>query len=75
MMVTFLTPPTGDDASDGTSENAPQRSDRSHMIIWQSASPSVPNPALWPTPLALGVDNGEKCLKHLSLSILFALRW
>ncbi|XP_012684639.2 C-Jun-amino-terminal kinase-interacting protein 4 [Clupea harengus] len=36
----------GDDASDGTTENAPQRSERSHMIIWQSASPSVPNPAL-----------------------------
>ncbi|XP_041964032.1 C-Jun-amino-terminal kinase-interacting protein 4 [Alosa sapidissima] len=36
----------GDDASDGTNENAPQRSERSHMIIWQSASPSVPNPAL-----------------------------
>ncbi|XP_062395160.1 C-Jun-amino-terminal kinase-interacting protein 4 [Sardina pilchardus] len=36
----------GDDASDGTNENAPQRSERSHMIIWQSANPSVPNPNL-----------------------------
>ncbi|KAL2084114.1 hypothetical protein ACEWY4_019632 [Coilia grayii] len=36
----------GDDASDGTNENSPQRSERSHMIIWQSASPSVPNPSL-----------------------------
>ncbi|XP_063054986.1 C-Jun-amino-terminal kinase-interacting protein 4 [Engraulis encrasicolus] len=36
----------GDDASDGTNENSPQRSERSHMIIWQSAQPCVPNPSL-----------------------------
>ncbi|XP_030640369.1 C-Jun-amino-terminal kinase-interacting protein 4 [Chanos chanos] len=36
----------GDDGSDGTSETVPQRSERSHMIIWQSPTSSVPNPAL-----------------------------
>ncbi|XP_027868250.1 C-Jun-amino-terminal kinase-interacting protein 4 [Xiphophorus couchianus] len=39
----------GDDASDEStdvSQSTPQRSERSHMIIWQIPSPSVPNPAL-----------------------------
>ncbi|KAK2844700.1 hypothetical protein Q5P01_011359 [Channa striata] len=39
----------GDDASDGSVEVAqttPQRSERSHMIIWQIPTPSVPSPAL-----------------------------
>ncbi|XP_041650304.1 C-Jun-amino-terminal kinase-interacting protein 3 isoform X2 [Cheilinus undulatus] len=39
----------GDDASDGSAElsqSSPQRSERSHMIIWQNPSPSVPSPAL-----------------------------
>ncbi|XP_051577825.1 C-Jun-amino-terminal kinase-interacting protein 4 [Myxocyprinus asiaticus] len=36
----------GDDGSDGANECVPQRSERSHMIIWQSPSPSVPSPAL-----------------------------
>ncbi|XP_062321743.1 C-Jun-amino-terminal kinase-interacting protein 4 [Osmerus eperlanus] len=36
----------GDDANDGASEGAPLRSERSHMIIWQSPAPSVPNCAL-----------------------------
>uniref|UniRef100_A0A3B5MNI3 RH2 domain-containing protein n=1 Tax=Xiphophorus couchianus TaxID=32473 RepID=A0A3B5MNI3_9TELE len=38
-----------DDASDEStdvSQSTPQRSERSHMIIWQIPSPSVPNPAL-----------------------------
>ncbi|XP_044064820.1 C-Jun-amino-terminal kinase-interacting protein 4 isoform X1 [Siniperca chuatsi] len=39
----------GDDASDGSVElcqATPQRSERSHMIIWQNPTPSVPSPAL-----------------------------
>lgn len=36
----------GDDGSDGVSESVPQRSERSHIIIWQSPTPSVPSPAL-----------------------------
>ncbi|XP_039973805.1 C-Jun-amino-terminal kinase-interacting protein 4 isoform X2 [Xiphias gladius] len=42
----------GDDASDafGTqielSQATPQRSERSHMIIWQNPTPSMPSPAL-----------------------------
>ncbi|XP_052474840.1 C-Jun-amino-terminal kinase-interacting protein 4 isoform X1 [Carassius gibelio] len=36
----------GDDGSDGASESFLQRSERSHMIIWQSPTPSVPSPAL-----------------------------
>ncbi|GAA6220558.1 C-Jun-amino-terminal kinase-interacting protein 4-like isoform X1 [Lates japonicus] len=39
----------GDDASDGSielSQATPQRSERSHMIIWQNPTPSVPSPAL-----------------------------
>ncbi|KAA0702998.1 C-Jun-amino-terminal kinase-interacting protein 4 [Triplophysa tibetana] len=36
----------GDDGSDGPSECVPQRSERSHMIIWQSPIPSVPSSAL-----------------------------
>ncbi|XP_022047378.2 C-Jun-amino-terminal kinase-interacting protein 3 [Acanthochromis polyacanthus] len=39
----------GDDASDDSceaSQSTPQRSERSHMIIWQSPSLSVPSPAL-----------------------------
>ncbi|XP_026140021.1 C-Jun-amino-terminal kinase-interacting protein 4-like isoform X1 [Carassius auratus] len=36
----------GDDGSDGANESVLQRSERSHMIIWQSPTPSVPNPAL-----------------------------
>nr|XP_046170043.1 C-Jun-amino-terminal kinase-interacting protein 4 isoform X2 [Oncorhynchus gorbuscha] len=36
----------GDDANDGAPEAAPLRSDRSHMIIWQSPTPSLPNAAL-----------------------------
>ncbi|XP_057196636.1 C-Jun-amino-terminal kinase-interacting protein 4 [Triplophysa rosa] len=36
----------GDDGSDGPSECVPQRSERSHMIIWQSPTPSVPSSAL-----------------------------
>lgn len=36
----------GDDGSDGPSECVPQRSERSHMIIWQSPTPSIPSPAL-----------------------------
>nr|XP_020473292.1 C-Jun-amino-terminal kinase-interacting protein 4-like isoform X2 [Monopterus albus] len=39
----------GDDANDGSvelSQGTPQRSERSHMIIWQNPTPSVPSPAL-----------------------------
>ncbi|CAG6015217.1 unnamed protein product [Menidia menidia] len=39
----------GDDASDDSTEvpqATPQRSERSHMIIWQNPAPSVPSPAL-----------------------------
>ncbi|KAM3849573.1 C-Jun-amino-terminal kinase-interacting protein 4-like [Diretmus argenteus] len=39
----------GDDASDVSTESSqasPQRAERSHMIIWQSPSPSMPSPAL-----------------------------
>ncbi|XP_064863439.1 C-Jun-amino-terminal kinase-interacting protein 4-like isoform X2 [Oncorhynchus nerka] len=36
----------GDDANDGAPEAAPLRSDRSHMIIWQSPTPSLPSAAL-----------------------------
>lgn len=39
----------GDDASEGSpelSQTTPQRSERSHMIIWQNPSPSMPSPAL-----------------------------
>ncbi|XP_007550101.1 C-Jun-amino-terminal kinase-interacting protein 4 isoform X1 [Poecilia formosa] len=39
----------GDDASDESTEvsqSTPQRSERSHMIIWQIPGPSVPNPSL-----------------------------
>uniref|UniRef100_A0A3Q3J721 RH2 domain-containing protein n=1 Tax=Monopterus albus TaxID=43700 RepID=A0A3Q3J721_MONAL len=38
-----------DDANDGSvelSQGTPQRSERSHMIIWQNPTPSVPSPAL-----------------------------
>ncbi|XP_035768903.1 C-Jun-amino-terminal kinase-interacting protein 3 isoform X2 [Neolamprologus brichardi] len=38
-----------DDASDDSeevSQATPQRSERSHMIIWQTPTPPVPNPAL-----------------------------
>uniref|UniRef100_A0A3B3Z6F5 RH2 domain-containing protein n=1 Tax=Poecilia mexicana TaxID=48701 RepID=A0A3B3Z6F5_9TELE len=38
-----------DDASDESTEvsqSTPQRSERSHMIIWQIPGPSVPNPSL-----------------------------
>ncbi|KAJ8287837.1 hypothetical protein COCON_G00004960 [Conger conger] len=36
----------GDDGSDSSPEAFPQRSERSHMIIWQSSTPSLPSPAL-----------------------------
>ncbi|KAJ8289926.1 hypothetical protein GJAV_G00006830 [Gymnothorax javanicus] len=36
----------GDDGSDSSPEALPQRSERSHMIIWQSSTPSLPSPAL-----------------------------
>ncbi|XP_030604800.1 C-Jun-amino-terminal kinase-interacting protein 3 isoform X1 [Archocentrus centrarchus] len=39
----------GDDASDDSeevSQATPQRSERSHMLIWQTPTPPVPNPAL-----------------------------
>ncbi|XP_075321828.1 C-Jun-amino-terminal kinase-interacting protein 4 isoform X2 [Odontesthes bonariensis] len=40
----------GDDASDDSTEVSqaatPQRSERSHMIIWQNPPPSMPSPAL-----------------------------
>ncbi|XP_016143021.1 C-Jun-amino-terminal kinase-interacting protein 3-like [Sinocyclocheilus grahami] len=36
----------GDDGSDGASESVLQRSERSHMIIWQSPTPYVQSPAL-----------------------------
>ncbi|XP_022612524.1 C-Jun-amino-terminal kinase-interacting protein 4-like [Seriola dumerili] len=39
----------GDDASDESvelSQATPQRSERSHMIIWQNPTPAVPSPAL-----------------------------
>ncbi|KAM6910279.1 C-Jun-amino-terminal kinase-interacting protein 4 [Xenentodon cancila] len=39
----------GDDGSDESmevSQATPQRSERSHMIIWQNPTPSVPSPAL-----------------------------
>ncbi|TKS82178.1 C-Jun-amino-terminal kinase-interacting protein 4 [Collichthys lucidus] len=39
----------GDDESDGSAElsqTSPQRSERSHMIIWQNPSPCVPSSAL-----------------------------
>uniref|UniRef100_A0A672PQZ9 C-Jun-amino-terminal kinase-interacting protein 4-like n=2 Tax=Sinocyclocheilus grahami TaxID=75366 RepID=A0A672PQZ9_SINGR len=36
----------GDDGSDGASESVLQRSERSHMIIWQNHTPSIPSPAL-----------------------------
>lgn len=40
----------GDDESDASAELSqatPQRSERSHMIIWQNPSPPLPSPALW----------------------------
>lgn len=45
----FLSTFSGDDADDGSldSQTKPQRSERSHMIIWQSPSPSVLSSALW----------------------------
>ncbi|XP_018591131.1 C-Jun-amino-terminal kinase-interacting protein 3 isoform X2 [Scleropages formosus] len=36
----------GDDGSDNSPDALHQRSERSHMIIWQSSSPSVPSPSL-----------------------------
>ncbi|KAL4616722.1 C-Jun-amino-terminal kinase-interacting protein 4-like isoform X2 [Arapaima gigas] len=36
----------GDDGSDSSSDAPQQRSERSHMIIWQSSSPSIPSPSL-----------------------------
>ncbi|XP_062847539.1 C-Jun-amino-terminal kinase-interacting protein 4 [Trichomycterus rosablanca] len=36
----------GDEVSDGTGEGVPQRSERSHMIIWQNQNPSVPSSSL-----------------------------
>ncbi|XP_035269719.1 C-Jun-amino-terminal kinase-interacting protein 4 [Anguilla anguilla] len=36
----------GDDGSGSAPEALPQRSERSHMIIWQSSTPSLPSPAL-----------------------------
>uniref|UniRef100_A0A7N8Y2H5 C-Jun-amino-terminal kinase-interacting protein 4-like n=1 Tax=Mastacembelus armatus TaxID=205130 RepID=A0A7N8Y2H5_9TELE len=36
----------GDDRSVELSQATPQRSERSHMIIWQNHTPSVPSPAL-----------------------------
>ncbi|KAG7237617.1 hypothetical protein INR49_032063 [Caranx melampygus] len=39
----------GDDASDESvelSQTTPQRSERSHMIIWQNPDPAVPSPSL-----------------------------
>ncbi|KAM9852664.1 C-Jun-amino-terminal kinase-interacting protein 4 isoform 2-T2 [Aulostomus maculatus] len=39
----------GDDASDGSvelSQATPQRSERSHIIVWQNPSPPMPSPAL-----------------------------
>ncbi|KAM8733890.1 C-Jun-amino-terminal kinase-interacting protein 4 isoform 1-T2 [Acanthopagrus schlegelii] len=39
----------GDDESEGSvelSQATPQRSERSHMIIWQNPTPSMPSPAL-----------------------------
>ncbi|KAJ8392852.1 hypothetical protein AAFF_G00070560 [Aldrovandia affinis] len=36
----------GDDGSDNSPEALPQRSERSHMIIWQSSISSLPSPAL-----------------------------
>eukprot|EP00064_Thunnus_orientalis_P009565 superscaffoldBa00001224_g9589 len=39
----------GDDANDGSAELSqatPQRSERSHMIIWQNPTPPLPSPAL-----------------------------
>ncbi|KPP77409.1 hypothetical protein Z043_103174 [Scleropages formosus] len=38
--------PSGDDGSDNSPDALHQRSERSHMIIWQSSSPSVPSPSL-----------------------------
>ena len=49
--LTSLANFAGDDASDDSTEVSqaatPQRSERSHMIIWQNPPPSVPSPALW----------------------------
>ncbi|MCJ8728601.1 hypothetical protein PDJAM_G00006440 [Pangasius djambal] len=36
----------GDEVSDGLGETVPQRSERSHVIIWQSPSQSVPSSSL-----------------------------
>ncbi|XP_028831375.1 C-Jun-amino-terminal kinase-interacting protein 4 [Denticeps clupeoides] len=36
----------GDDANDGINENVPLRSERSHMIIWQTSTTPIPSPAL-----------------------------
>ncbi|KAG7336036.1 hypothetical protein KOW79_000729 [Hemibagrus wyckioides] len=36
----------GDEVSDGLGENVPQRSERSHVIIWQSPTQSVPSSSL-----------------------------
>ncbi|KAI1885838.1 hypothetical protein AGOR_G00207900 [Albula goreensis] len=36
----------GDDGGDNSPEALLQRSERSHMIIWQSSMPSLPSPAL-----------------------------
>ena len=45
--VTSMLCISGDDGSDSSPEALPQRSERSHMIIWQSSAPSLPTPALW----------------------------
>lgn len=56
---------SGDDANDGShdlSQTTPQRFERSHMIIWQNPSPSMPSCALW-TLRGWGNDGAERYTK------------
>lgn len=56
---------SGDDANDGShdlSQTTPQRFERSHMIIWQNPSPSMPSCALW-TLCGWGKDGAERYTK------------
>ncbi|XP_058503520.1 C-Jun-amino-terminal kinase-interacting protein 4 isoform X1 [Solea solea] len=44
--INFRIGDDGGDASDVLTQATPQRSERSHMIIWQNHTPSIPSPAL-----------------------------
>lgn len=52
-MYCFFSLSTGDELSDGLGETIPQRSERSHVIIWQSPTQSVPSSSLWDESICL----------------------